>query len=288
MRKLQFIRLAGLAIALVALTGSSVLADAHKRAVNYELRGQIDIVYEQQTKKVDAALDQLKPQRPGVRDLYFVGFAGFGNQDVFRKEVERVRAMFDADYDTAGHSILLINNPDTLERYPLATPETLGRVLRGIGKRFDPKEDVLFLFMTSHGLPHRGFVTGMALYDFGTVTPKSLERALNAAGIRNRIVFVSSCYSGQFVAALKGKGSLVITASAANRPSFGCTTDAEWTWFGESYFADALPRSGRFESAFYDAQKAVTQREHSEKQRPSRPQISLGGEMRKILREIGH
>jgi hypothetical protein len=276
-------------LALFAVLASGVAAaEARKPAAGKELRARIDAAYEHQTDKVDAALHALKPQRPGVRDLYFVGFAGFGNQDVFRKEAERVRTMFDKKYGTAGHSLVLVNNPDTLDRYPLATPENLSRVLRGIGRQFDRKNDVLFLFMTSHGQPRRGFVTGLSLYSFGEVTPKSLEKTLNAAGIRNRIVFVSSCYSGQFVPALRSRDSLVITASAANRPSFGCTTDAEWTWFGESYFADALPRSGKFEQAFYAAQKAVERREHSEHVRPSHPQISLGREMRKILKEIGH
>lgn len=288
MRKFQLFRLAGFAVLLASFAAGFALADTHKPAVNRELRGRIDAVYEHQNERVDAALRSLKPQRAGVRDLYFVGFAGFGNQDVFRKEVERVREMFDTKYGTAGHSIVLVNNPETLDRYPMATPETLSRALRGIGKQFDPKEDVLFLFMTSHGQPHRGFVTGLLLYDFGTVTPKSLEKTLKAAGIRNRIVFMSSCYSGQFVPVLRGKDSLVITASSANRPSFGCTTDADWTWFGESYFVDALPQSGKFEPAFYAAQKAVARREHAEKVRPSHPQIAMGREMRKILKEIGH
>jgi hypothetical protein len=288
MRRLRPIHLFAFVVALLVFGGRLALADPRQSAAMEKLRAQIDVVYEQQAEKVDEALHALQPQHPGVRDLYFVGFAGFGNQDVFRKEVERVRDLLDAKYGTAGHSIVLINNPDTLDRYPLATPETLSRTLRGIGKQFDPKEDVLFLFMTSHGLPHRGFVTGLSLYNFGIVTPRSLERTLNAAGIRNRIVFVSSCYSGQFVPALKSRGSLVITASAANRPSFGCETDADWTWFGESYFVDALPQSGKFERAFYAAQKVVTRREHSEHMRPSRPQISMGKEMRKILQEIGH
>lgn len=292
MRKLQFMRLTGAAVVIAGFLSvfgcGAALAGAGRSAADEAYRHRIDAVYDQQRARVDAVLHALKPQRPGVRDLYFVGVAGFGDEEVFRKEVEHVRQLFDARFDTGGHSVVLINNPATLERYPLATPETLNRVLRGIGQQFDRQEDVLFLFVTSHGLPRRGFITGLAPYSFGFVTPRSLEHALDAAGIRNRVILVSACYSGQFVPALKGEDTLVITASAADRPSFGCTPRADWTWFSESYFVEALPKDGKFEQAFYDARKAVKRREHAGHIRPSRPQMAIGRAMQKLLQELGH
>lgn len=277
------------ALVLAVLTGVAASAKPGPQVQpDTKLTARIEAVGKLQPQKIEAILKDLAPQRPGVRDLYFVGFAGYGNQDVFRKETERVRELFDAKFGTSGHSIILVNNPATLDRYPLATPNNLRRVLTGIGKQFDPNEDLLFLFMTSHGLPGKGFVARLAPFDFGLITPKLVADALAAAGIKNRIIVVSSCFSGQFVPVLASSESLVITASAADRPSFGCTTDADWTWFGESYFVDALPKRGKFEPAFYDAENAVAVREVFEQLRPSRPQISMGTKMRKILEEIGY
>jgi hypothetical protein len=272
--------------AIVSATG--LYASEEIAKPDPKLTSRIEAAGKRQPKMVEAALKALSPQRPGVRDLYFVGFAGYGNQDVFRKEVERVRELFDAKFNTSGHSILLVNNRETLERFPLATPKNLRRVLTGISKQFDPNEDLLFLFMTSHGQQGEGFVTSLAQYDFGLITPELVAEILTSVGIKKRVVVVSSCFSGQFVPALANSESLIITASAADRTSFGCTTDAEWTWFGESYFVDALPKRGKFESAFYEAENAVSVREVFEQVKPSRPQIAMGSEMRKILEELGY
>ncbi len=278
-----------LAAALTALAPATNLQALEKPAkADLELTARIEAAGKNQPQKVEEILKQLAPQRPGVRDLYFVAFAGYGDQDVFRKEAERVRELFDTKFGTRGHSIILVNNPATLDRYPLATPNNLRRVIAGLGKQLDPNEDLLFLFMTSHGMPQKGFVTGLAEFDFGLITPKLVAEALSAAGIKKRIVVVSSCFSGQFIPALASSESLVITASAADRASFGCTTDADWTWFGESYFVDALPKQGKFEPAFYEAETAVAVREVFEQLQPSRPQISMGEGMRKILEELGY
>jgi len=53
----------------------------------------------------------------------------------------------------------------------------------------------------------------------------------------------------------------VITAARPDRTSFGCADDAEFTYFSQAYFKDALPRSGSFEQAFRQAQVLVTARE---------------------------
>lgn len=286
MRLFQKTFLAVLAITLAFAT--NLLALERTAKPDPKLIARIEAVGKRQPQMVEKTLKDLAPQRPGVRDLYFVGVAGFGGQEVFRKETERVRELFDAKFGTSGRSIILVNNLATLDRYPLATPNNLRRVLAGISKQFDPKEDVLILFMTSHGLPRKGFVTGLAHFDLGMITPNLLAESLAAGGIKNRIVVVSSCFSGLFVPALASSDTLIITASSADRASFGCTTDAEWTWFGESYFVDALPKRGKFEPAFYEAENAVAVREVFEKMPPSKPQISLGDGMRKILEELGY
>src|SRR5262245_60852399 len=107
----------------------------------------------QQPVLIEAALNRLSPQRPGVTDLYFVGMAGDGEEGVFRREVESVRKLFDARFGANSRSLALINSPGTVATLPLATPDNLRQVLAHIGQVMNPDEDVLFLFLTSHGGP---------------------------------------------------------------------------------------------------------------------------------------
>src|SRR5262245_23865143 len=242
--------------ALIATAGIGLAEPAAHRP-DPALQERVSAVLPKQGHMLQQALGTIEAQRPGVRDLYFIGFAGYGDQDVFRKEVERVRELFDGEFGTRGRSIILVNSPTTLEQYPLATLANLQTALAAIGKKLDPGEDILFLFMTSHG-DRRGFTIRLNGRVLGDIRPKQLAAALAAAGIRNRVVLISSCFSGQFVGALANDNSLIMTAAAANRTSFGCSTEAEWTYFGRGYFVDALPRDRNFVQAFYDARRSVT------------------------------
>ena len=47
------------------------------------------------------------------------------------------------------------------------------------------------------------------------------------SGARYRIVIISACYSGAFTPVLANISTLVITAAAADRPSFGCEDGAK-------------------------------------------------------------
>lgn len=275
-------------VVLAALVAAaSAWAEPAAKRTDPALQARVNAALPHQNQLLQRALAAVAPQRPGVRDLYFVGFAGYGDQDVFRKEVERVRALFDRDFHTRGHSVVLVNSPATLDRYPLATLANLKAVLAALGKKLDPKEDVLFLFMTSHGDPH-GLTVRLNGRALGDIRPNDLAAALAAAGIRNRVVLISSCFSGQFVKPLANADSLVMTAAAASRTSFGCTTEAEWTYFGKGYFVDALPKDRNFVRAFYDARRSVTAREMWDKIPPSDPQIWIGSHIERVLGELGH
>ena len=88
---------------------------------------------------LDDALDALEDERPGITDLYFVGFAPYAREDVFRKDMERARDLFDDRFDTDGRSIVLINNPRTVLDEPLATVSNLRATLNEIGAAIDPR-----------------------------------------------------------------------------------------------------------------------------------------------------
>jgi hypothetical protein len=221
-------------------------------------------------------LKALLPGRKGVIDVYFVGMAGYGNQDVFMREVDSVAKLFRERFGSEGRTMRLINNPKTVLDTPIASKTSLRATLRRIGEVMDRDEDILVLFLTSHGSETHRFSLELWPLRFNELDPAALRELLDGSGIRNRVVIVSACYSGGFVEPLQGENTAVITASAANRNSFGCSNEAEWTYFGKAYFDEALRGTYSFTQAFEKAKPAIAQRELKDRFDPSNPQMSVG------------
>ena len=47
-----------------------------------------------------------------------------------------------------------------------------------------------------------------------SLTPARLTKALDQAGIKNRVLILSACYSGSFVPPLSNENTMILTASA--------------------------------------------------------------------------
>ena len=145
----------------------------------------------------------------------------------------------------------------------------------------DPNKDILAVFLTSHGGPDGLDVVAGRRSE--TLSPRSLRAMLNASGARYRVIIISACYSGVFARALADPRTLVITAAAPDRPSFGCEDGATWTYFGDAFFNQALRGSRTLDEAFCRARDIVTRRERKEGFKPSRPQIAGGSEVLPLL-----
>ena len=258
-----------LVVALLGLTWQAALA---QRRAPIEFQAELPA----QVEAVQRALAHLKPSQAGGRQLFFVGFAGYGHEAVFKREVIAVRKLFDERFGTNGRSVTLINHPMTVDESPLATRENLEQVLAGIGRLMDAERDTLFLFITSHG--DRGVLAvEMPYMHLEHLTPSMLKAMLARSGVKNRVVVVSACHSGSFIPALADARTLVIAAARADRSSFGCNDKREWTYFGEAYFNQALRKETSFKKAFKQASELIKKWESSEKLLPSLPQMK-GGE----------
>jgi Peptidase C13 family len=234
----------------------------------------IEDLFAEQSARLDRALDALKPQRPGKVDLYFLSVGGYASEDVFRNEVEYAQALFDQRFDTAGRSIALLNHVDTLDDLPLATQSNIDRALAGIAERIDQDEDIVFLFVTTHGSDDHELAIDLMGLPLQQVTPESLAAAIRQAGIRWRVAVISACYSGGYIDALSSSTALVLTAARSDRTSFGCGADSDITYFGRAYFAEALNQTGDFLAAFEIAKDAIAARELEIEQTPSEPQVA--------------
>jgi len=247
---------------------------APKRAA-YDAAASEDVLY-QQPKLLEAELASLLPRRPGRPNLYLVSVAGYADQDVFLREVNSVDALFAERFGTRGRSVRLMNNRGTVRTSPLATRTSIREALQRVGSIINPEEDVLFLFLTSHGSKDGRLSIQFHPFRFADLTAPELRQMLDDAGIRNRVVVVSSCYSGTFVDALRDDNTLVMTASAKDRNSFGCSNEADFTYFGKAYFDEALRSTDSFSDAFDTALPVIAAREKKDDYTPSDPQRFAG------------
>ncbi|RKG41743.1 MULTISPECIES: C13 family peptidase [Acinetobacter] len=216
---------------------------------------------------------------------YFLGVAGASYQDVFMYEIERIKEQFDTRFGTFGRSVELINHPATRTEIPIASKTSMGLALRRIGQQMNRESDVLFLYMTSHGLPNV-FEMENAPLDLAQVDPKWLRETLDASGIRWRVIVISSCYSGSFVPALQDENTLIITASAADRQSFGCSSESDYTYFGRAFFDQAMREQNSIQGAFNQAKETVAKWENTQGFEPSEPQWSIGKNMQFMLPQL--
>jgi hypothetical protein len=234
-----------------------------------------DAFYEQ-PKVLERELAAVKPGRSGVIDIYFIGIGGYADQDVFMKEINAVSRLFQERFGTGGKTIRLVNNRKTLTSSPVASVTSLRASLMRVAEVMDKDEDLLFLFLTSHGSQTHRFSLDLWPLRLQELEPAKLRALLDESGIRNRVIIVSACYSGGFVNSLKDENTLVISASAVDKNSFGCSNEAEWTYFGKAYFDQALRKTHSFVDAFESAKPVITEWEKKEGYIASEPQMALG------------
>lgn len=244
-----------------------------------------DALY-RQPKVLDEQLQHLRPSAPGEANLYFLGVAGDSVQKVFLREIRSVYQIMLGRFTLREHSLLLVNNAETLGSVPIATATSIEAAATRFAEVMDRDNDVLFVYLTSHGSQHEGFSLNLPPLKLKQLQPVELRRILDDAGIRWRVIVVSACYSGTFVKPLENDHTLVITAAAADRTSFGCADENDYTYFGRAYFEQALAGTDSFVEAFALAREIVTEREKAEGETPSQPQISIGRDIGEKLKEL--
>jgi len=259
-------------LALWQVDTDAPLTDAK---VTHKLTIDEEMLYGQ-SRLLDEYLSRIEAGKPGVPEIFFLGFAG-DEEGVFMRETITVEQLFKDRYATAGHTLILVNNPATARRLPFANHESLSRALRRIGEQMNGEEDLLFLFLTSHGSADHRFSIKFSPFGFSDITPEMLRTALDEAGIKRRVVVVSACYSGGFIPRLADPDTLVITAADADRNSFGCNDTNDLTDFGRAYFDEALRETRSFTEAFERAKATIAAREAADGITSSNPQIA-GGE----------
>jgi hypothetical protein len=209
---------------------------------------------------MDRALDQLADERPGVTDLYFVGFAPDARHPGFVTDVDAAQRVMDERWHTNGRSVVLLNSPLTVAERPFATITHLRQVLLEIGDTIDADDDIVMLYLTgSSGADHTLTAVNPPL-DLVSLSPLGLKQLLDAAGIRWRVIVVSTCNAGTWVNALKDDDTLVIASSAADVRGSDCSGGLAPSSFGQAFFTNAMRHSDDVAHAFEVTRKSLADR----------------------------
>lgn len=243
-------------------------------------------VMEAQPRLIEQRLGEIASQRDGIVDIYTITFAPYADEDVFRNESAMVSEVMRERFDANSRQIQLVNHVETLENWPWATPLNLRRTIGRISQTMNREEDILFIHLTSHGARDGRLAAGFWPMTVGSVTPQDLKTWLDEAGIRYRVLSISACYSGSWIAPLADDDTLVMTAADADHTSYGCGRGSELTFFGRAMYDEQLrSHTFSFEQAHATAREVIRQREieAGKDDGYSNPQIHVGAGIRPKL-----
>ncbi|RZL93636.1 MAG: hypothetical protein EOP82_07035 [Variovorax sp.] len=245
-------------------------------------------LFEEQQAVWQRAMAALGPRRSGEINVYGLVFAPYASEDVFLRESAMVAQLLEDRFDAKGRVLRLVNHATTTYELPWATPLNLRRSVAALAERMDRDNDLLVIYLTSHGA--RDFQLAAAHWPLNVpgLTPHDLREALDASGIRHRVIAISACYSGGWIEPLADEHSLVMTAADATHTSYGCGRLSELTFFGRAVFAEQLRKSRSFEAAFAAAVPVIRQREVDAGKDDgfSNPQIRVGDGIRPVLERL--
>jgi len=219
---------------------------------------------------LEKALAAVPASTPAI-ELYSLVLAGDGKQSVFMREADYVNQMLATRFGAYGQ-ISLVNHRDHLGDRPMATRENLRRAAQTLAERSGP-EDLIFIYLTSHGTHEHEFVLDQPRMELADLPPDELASALAPLKNRDKVIVISACYSGGFIPVLKDERTLIMTASREDRVSFGCSEEADFTYFGDALFAQALNQTDDLQQAFALAKAHVAEREQADNFEASEPQI---------------
>ena len=236
-------------------------------------------------RRLDAALAALRPQRPGVVDAYVVVIALDGDP-VFGREAREAGRVLANRFDAVGHTMVLANDEGDSKADAPGSPQTLALALARAAELMDRNEDVLVLYSTSHGEADEGLIYKDMQRGAGIISPTRLAGMLDELGFRNRLLMLQACFSGQFVPPLANSNTIVVTAAAADRSSFGCQAGNDWTFFGDALVNHAFRQPLPLDVQLRRAAALISAAEERDHLLPSNPQVSMGSDTAKWLDQL--
>ena len=227
------------------------------------------------TAHLDRAETALATSDPSKRTLVLVAAALHSQSTAFQSDALAMENRL-ADFGMPMQSIVLSNPPKgQAALFPAATQKNLSEVFTRVGAWSDKYPLTVVVLISSHG-----HVDQLAIDIAGRAYPPIRSsvldrwlRRINPAA--PTAVLLSACHSGSFVPALGNGSRVLLTASAADRSSFGCSPKSTNTWFIETLLEQGLRPELSWGEAFKRTAKRVDTKEKDMKLVPSLPQASI-------------
>ncbi len=139
-----------------------------------------------------------------------------------------------------------------------------------------------FVYITTHGAP-LGITMGKDL-----ITQRTVGDIIDRSCIgRPTVIVVSACYSGMFIPVIRADNRFIFTAARADRTSFGCAEDLQYTYFDQC-FLESMPMASDFVTLAAKTTECVAKREVIEGATPpSEPQVYIGATVGPTLPAFG-
>ena len=134
------------------------------------------------------------------------------------------------------------------------------------------------VYLTGHGAPDGIMMSADTPAIF--VRPTRMESMLNACAGHKTVLVVSACFSGVYAKpGITRPERVVMTASAADVTSFGCSNNNRYTFFDQC-FLDAWPRNNAWGGLADEIRRCVRETERNGGFRSSNPQFFFGPGLR--------
>ncbi len=135
--------------------------------------------------------------------------------------------------------------------------------------------DGCIVFMTSHGTTAGFYIRGQ-----GHFAPSKFNQIIHrACGSRPTVLLVSACYSGIFAEpSLQAPNRVILTAARKDKTSFGCSAEAEYTYW-DGCLIETLPSSITWFELAQKVEKCIERKETVGGFARSYPQARFGAQV---------
>ena len=215
--------------------------------------------------------------------IFYLGLALWGNADRWSEnDIINLKAHFSSSYSERELIPFIVSNRVSAKRqlhYPPYDTTNIRQIVRFIAD-YAADHDLIAIVISTHGYPG-GVRNKVGIAKDQALSAGELKLLFDPISNKQIIMIIYSCYAGSLISDLHGDQTVILTASSAKRPSFGCDQQSENTWFVASLKSAALylqKKNERFSLMrwFKKARQLVAERELDMGVTASNPQIFIG------------
>ena len=213
--------------------------------------------------RLDGLIQNLSRPVANGSHLFYLVVGGDGSDDVFRSEAGIVSDAINHRFGANRQGIVLVNDRH-YQRWPLATRKNIRRSLDAIITTMDTEQDVLLIHLASHGGQSGELVLQQPGLPLQLLYPADLNKMLSAAPSLSMVLVVSACQSGKWLQPMSASDRIILTSARHDRPSYGCGSRSEITWFSDLIYRTYGIALEAPEQLVNKVQQAIAEREYRE------------------------